>query len=146
MIAPKILLAVYDHLRRDGNEHKTYMEDAKYLGTWYTDPEYDLYSTQVNYPGLVKEGSTSILLEIFEVDAATIKNCDYFEGYNEYNYMCTFKRETIETPFGNSFIYIYNKPIIGKPNIESGDWLKYKKEIKQKLLTEKKTHASRWSE
>lgn len=130
----KILVGLYDELRQDGNSYSGYMESATYLGTYYTEPEYSLYSISRNYPGLKLGGSTSILLEIFEIDKVTLKNIDLYEGCSEVDpYLNIYNKIEIETPFGTCFVYEYNRIIINKPRIESGDWFRHKKDVKKQL-------------
>jgi len=137
------LLGVYDHLRREGDAHIGYLHGSNYVGTCWTEPEYDLFALSAAYPALRREGSTSILLEVFEVPEEVLKCADYYEGYNPHNpHLNTFVRVEVDTPFGPCFIYEYNKIIIGKPRIVSGDWFKHKKDIKEKYLNE----ASHWGQ
>ena len=139
------LVGVYDHLRRGGEAHDQYLYGSVYKGTYYTEPEYDLYSLQAQFPGLKTGGSTSILLEIFEVDARCLKTADYFEGTDVYNpYNNVFDRIEIETPFGPCFVYEYSKPIMGKPIIESGDWFKHKQLMREKMSKLNNEEGSRW--
>jgi len=130
----KILVGLYDDIRQDGHSHGVFMGTAKYLGTFYTEPEYSLYSLSKKYPGLKLGGSTSILLEIFEVDKETLRNIDYYEGYSEIDpYLNIYNRIDIDTPFGPCYIYEYNRVIVNKPRIESGDWFRFKQDIKKKI-------------
>lgn len=130
----RILVGLYDELRQDGNSYEMYMEKSNYLGIYYTEPEFSLYSVCKTYPGLKRDGSTSILLEIFEVDSGTLRGIDYFEGCSAIDsYQNIYDRIEIDTPFGPCYIYEYNRMIINKPRIESGDWFKFRKEIKERL-------------
>jgi gamma-glutamylcyclotransferase (GGCT)/AIG2-like uncharacterized protein YtfP len=130
----RILVGVYDDLRQGGDSHPTFMSTANYIGTYYTEPEYSLYSLTRRYPGLKTEGSTSILLEIFEVDKETLKNIDYYCGCSDVDpYMNIYNRIEIDTPFGECIIYEYNRMIINKPMIDSGDWFRFRKEVKKNL-------------
>jgi gamma-glutamylcyclotransferase (GGCT)/AIG2-like uncharacterized protein YtfP len=130
----KFLIGVYDHLRRDGEANDMYLHDAKYIGTYYTDPDFDLYALSPAYPGLRKGGSTSVLLEIFEVTEDDIKIADYYEGFSEFApSQSIFDRIEIDTPFGPCYVYEYSKIISGKPLIESGDWFQHKASIKKEI-------------
>ena len=134
MAKEKFLVGVYDDLRQEGDAYKIYMGDANYLGTFYTEPEFDLYSLSRKYPGLVKDGSTSILLEVFEVNDITLFGMDYYEGCSEFDpYMNIYNRIEIDSPWGPCFIYEYNRVIINKPRIDSGDWFRFKREVKKKF-------------
>lgn len=141
----KVLLGVYDNLRREGDAFNSYLYGAKYIGTYYTEPIYDMYALNVSYPGLRPNGSTSILLEIFELDLSDLKVTDYYEGYSEYNpYQNIFNRIEIDTPFGECFIYEYSKPIVGKPLIDTGDWFRYKQIVKENVFNINNREAPRW--
>jgi gamma-glutamylcyclotransferase (GGCT)/AIG2-like uncharacterized protein YtfP len=130
----RILVGLYDGLRQGGRSYEVFMSEATYIGTYYTEPEYSLYSLTKEYPGLKSGGSTSILLEIFEVNKETLKNIDYYEGYSEIDpYLNIYNREEIETPFGLCFIYEYNRIIVNKPMIDSGDWFKFKRDVKKNI-------------
>lgn len=132
----RILVGVYDDLRQEGDSYKIFMSEANYLGTYYTEPEYELYSLSKKYPGLKQGGSTSILLEIFEVNKETLKNIDYYEGCNDLDaYMNIYNKIEIDTPFGPCIIYEYNRVIVNKPRIESGDWFKFKRDVKKDFRT-----------
>lgn len=122
-----VRLAVYGTLCRGQNANLKLLKDATYLGTLHTAPEYTLYDLKY-YPGLVKNGFSSVKLEIFEMDEKHLSVFDKIEGFtkpsgNAHN---VFERNTIETPFGTSFIYYYNgleKNIVKPKEIGSGDWL-----------------------
>jgi len=141
----KFLLGVYDHLRRGGEANYTYMSGATYLGTYYTEPDYDLYHLSSEYPGLRCEGSTSILLEIFEVTDEILKTTDFYEGTNPFApHQNIFNRIEIDTPYGPCFIYEYSKALVSKPKIETGDWFKYRKSLRQRILDLNDNEDSRW--
>lgn len=130
----RILIGVYDGLREGGEAHYPYMNGAKYVGTYYTEPEYSLYHLSRDWPGLKTNGSTSILLEIYEVSHDSLKNIDYYEGFNMLDpYLNIYTRISIDTPFGKCFIYEHNRLNANKPLIECGDWLKYKKNLKNEV-------------
>lgn len=139
------LLGVYDHLRREGEASETYLDGARYVGTYYTEPDFDLYAMSAAYPGLRTGGSTSILLEIFEVDMPTLKTADYYEGTSDYaSHLNVFKRIEIDTIFGPCFIYEYGNAVIGKPIIESGDWFKHKQLLREKVSNINNQEGGRW--
>lgn len=132
----RILVGLYDDLRQEGDSYKIYMSEANYLGTFYTEPEYDLFSLSKKYPALKRGGSTSILLEIFEVNKNTLQGIDYYEGCSEVDpYMNIYDRIEIDTPFGPCYIYEYNRIIVNKPRVDSGDWIRFRKEVKKNLKT-----------
>lgn len=131
----RFLVGVYDDLRQDGRSHSAYMDKATYIGTYYTEPEFSLYSIAKNNPALKRNGSTSILLEVYEVDKETLANIDHYNGCSEIDpYMNIYNRIELETPFGICFIYEYSRLLVNKPLIETGDWFRFKREIKEHLV------------
>jgi gamma-glutamylcyclotransferase (GGCT)/AIG2-like uncharacterized protein YtfP len=130
----KIIVGVYDGLRKNGESHDLFMSKANYLGTFYTEPEFSLFSFSKKYPALSLGGSTSVLLEVYEVTEEILKTIDYYEGCNDIDpYMNIYNKAEIETPFGECIIYIYNRMVVNKPLIESGDWFRFKKEVRQRI-------------
>ena len=126
----RILVGVYDGLRKFCKSHYPYMEGATYLGTYYTEPDYTMYYLSPEYPGVKLDGSESILLEIYEVTKDILHNIDYFEGVcSTQKFMNIYNRVNIDTPFGPTWIYEYNRVVVNRPKIYSGDWLRYKIEI-----------------
>jgi len=132
-----ILVAVYDMLRFKGEQH-LYLKSKNYLGVYYTEPIYDLYSISKNYGGVVKNGNTSILTEIYSITENDLLNLDYFYGINVLNYTPIYNKKIIQTSYGECVIYLYNKSIIGKPKIESGDYIKWKENLKKEITIEEK--------
>lgn len=130
-----ILIAVYDALRLYGSENKIYLDKADYLGIFYTEPIYDLYSISKNYGGIVENGSTSILTEIYLIDEDDLSYLDYVHGMKTVGYNSMYKKKIIQTSYGECLIYIYDKPINGKPRIESGDYIEWKENIKKEIKT-----------
>ncbi len=127
----KFLLGVYDQLRRKGDANFSYLGEATYLGTIYTEPNFDMFAITSHYPGLVK-GSTSILLEIFEVNEEDLKIADFYEGASTAEKKVNpFNRVEIDTIYGECFIYEYSGSTSRSPKIEIGDWFKYKKNLRE---------------
>lgn len=143
----KFLLGVYDNLRQEGDDNYAYMDGATYVGTYYTEPIFDLFALTGSYPGLKQGGSTSVLLEVFEVDKSILMVTDYYQGCNEHNPSVNmFNRIEIDTVFGRCFVYEYNKNVICKPRIESGDWFKHKKDVRDNLVKRVEERPSNWGE
>lgn len=121
------LVAVYGSLREGMHNHRLLERgDAKLIGEFKTKPEYTMFSLG-SFPGVSKKGKSSIVLEVYEVDDDTLENLDSLEGYRKNNPKESFYiREVIDTPFGESYIYLTaqrkNTDIV-----ESGDWKKYHK-------------------
>lgn len=126
----KNLVSVYGSLREGmGNHRLLESENSKLLGEFRTKPEYTLFSLGA-FPGLLKNGNTSIVVEVYEVTDNVLKRLDGLEGYHEDDLEQSFYiRETINTPFGESYIYFYNGNPGNKEIVESGDWTEYRKNI-----------------
>jgi gamma-glutamylcyclotransferase (GGCT)/AIG2-like uncharacterized protein YtfP len=126
-----MLIAVYGSLRKDLTNYNAYLRDSKYVGTYDTKPIYTLKSLGY-FPGLLKNGTTSIVMEVFRVDDETMSSIDRLEGYQLNGGSNHYEKETIKTPFGDAFIYFYAKPdnIKEAPTVLSGDWKEYLKNKK----------------
>ncbi len=124
----KYLVAVYGSLRKGLHNYKNLEFDtkAKLLGEFQTEPVYTLYDTGASFPGLKEDGSTSITMEVYEVDEKLNKTVEQLEGYEEgsedFNH---YNKVEIETPFGLASTYIYNYSIEGMAEVEGGDWTDY---------------------
>ena len=86
----RFLVAVYGSLMQGLHNH-TYLEDSKLKGTFVTEPIYTLIDLG-SYPGLYENGTTSINMEVYEVDEHTLANLDILEGYDETNDDLRFDR------------------------------------------------------
>ena len=127
-----MLIAVYGSLRK-GFGNNNIIESAIYKGEFDTKPEYSLYAVSPSFPGLKENGTTSIRMEVYEVDEHTLSRVNMLEGYNENRNSRTnhYNRITITTPFGKAYAYIYNSGVGTHELIESGDWKEYKENNKK---------------
>lgn len=121
------LFAMYGVLREGGSHFNDIDTDyVKRLGIYNTYPRYTMFDIEGVYPGLKKQGNTSITLEIFKISSICYENIiDEVMGFDILEPdKSLFKKSVIYTPFGNSYIYFYNNKIT-KANkiIESGDWI-----------------------
>lgn len=109
---------VYGTLRV-GEPYHHLMSACEYLGQCSTAPQFALINLG-RYPGIIREGSTSIVGDLYLVDAQTLQNLDEYEGYPTY-----YTRESIQLAGGNTAIaYIYIRCTVDCPQIPSGDWKK----------------------
>jgi len=121
------LIAVYGSLRQGLGNHGM-IKYEELLGTFRTEPKYSMYSIGSSFPGLKKDGTTSIVMEVYEVGDETMDRVNMLEGYveggakenNHYN------SEDIDTPFGKAKLFIYNNSIDSLHLVENGDWTDYK--------------------
>lgn len=121
-----MLVAVYGTLRKGYGNFQRLLSENKYVGTYETTPIYNLYNLGA-FPGMTKEGSTSVTLEVFEVDEKKLEELDSLEGYDidrskDANF---YEREPIETPFGTAFTYFYYRGTLPANLIKSGDWKEF---------------------
>ena len=71
-----------------------------------------------SYP-MVVHGSGVIYGEVYRVDDAILESLDVLEGYPN-----LYRREVIDTPYGEAFIYIYNRDVCQEiQEIIPGMWL-----------------------
>lgn len=126
MLIGKTKIAVYGTLCRGFAGNQKYLKDSEFLGSFDSKPEYTMYDLK-HYPGIVKNGETSIRMEVYEIKNSMIQVFDKLEGYLGDNNVSKniFERSKILTPFGVAHIYLYNnlKGYVKPPKeILSGDW------------------------
>ena len=108
------LVFVYGTLRQ-GEDNHHYLLESEYLGQYETTADYSLYNLG-EYPGLIK-GHQSIVGEVYRISSEVLEKLDILEDIpNEY------RRESLDTPFGLAWIYLYQKSTQPEEEILSGDW------------------------
>ena len=125
----KYLVSCYGSLRRGMGNHKYYLSESEYKGTFTTEPEYTLHSLSA-YPGLKQNGNHSVVMEVYEVDEDTLKNLNRLEGYRPGETSTFYDRIEIDTPWGKAFTYIYVNELSKDSIVESGDWCEFKNKEK----------------
>lgn len=110
-----MLVAVYGTLRKDFPNNDL-LEYSEYLGEDIFDGflMFDLGF----FPGVIRYGNDSIVVEIYDVSKDTLSELDFLEGKDR-----LYKRELIDTSYGPAYIYTIMNPW-GK--VISGDWKDYK--------------------
>jgi gamma-glutamylcyclotransferase (GGCT)/AIG2-like uncharacterized protein YtfP len=116
------LVAVYGTLRAGGGNNAYFLEEAEFKGEFLSAPEFSMFSLG-GFPGVKKEGQTSIKLEVYAVDENEAANIDALEGYEPGREPHFYDKQEIETPWGVAGIYIYVRPTEYRDVVESGDWL-----------------------
>lgn len=126
-LVKKVKVAVYGSLRKGLHNHRL-LQGEKFVGQFETDPLYSLIDLG-SFPGLLKDGNTAVLMEVFEVNADKLKKLDSLEGYHGKGENNFYNREKIESPFGELYTYFYNRSsdLIKSKAIENGDWSDYVK-------------------
>jgi gamma-glutamylcyclotransferase (GGCT)/AIG2-like uncharacterized protein YtfP len=111
------LLFVYGTLRRGGSHHRL-LDGAELLGAWASGPHYDLLDMGP-YPALVS-GQRRVIGEVYRIERGMLPALDVYEG-------CPgdYRRERITTPFGEAWLYLWDRPAPAAPVIASGDWLRH---------------------
>lgn len=124
----KNLIAVYGSLRKGLGNHKL-LENAKYLGEFESSPSFTMYSVSNCYPGLLRKGNTSIIMEAYLVSDKELERINVLEGYrdNQTKSLNHYNKETLETPFGVASWYEYNRNPVTLRVVESGDWTRFMK-------------------
>lgn len=109
------LVFVYGTLRQGESNHH-YLQGSEYLGLFETEPCYQLFNLGP-YPGVVA-GNDKLIGEIYRITEEVLAQLDILEDIpNEYI------RNTIETPYGTAWIYIYQPTSPLEEAIASGNWL-----------------------
>lgn len=108
------LVFVYGTLRQGESNHH-FLNESELLGRFETQPVFALHDLGP-YPGLVA-GHQSILGEVYRVDDDTLNKLDILEDVP-----VEYRRESLQTPFGSAWIYIYQDTGGLDSLIESGDW------------------------
>lgn len=119
------LYAVYGSLRKGLGNHRI-LRDSKLLGEYSTPPLFTMYSLG-GFPGVIEKGETSVTLEVYKVEDEGIEDrLDVLEGYHGKHYGANlYNKEIISTPYGDAFIYYFNRENLPYPIVASGDWKKY---------------------
>lgn len=116
------LVAVYGSLRKGLHNHDV-LGDSNYVGTFNSLPQYTLFPLG-GFPGVHNGGDTSVVMEVYECDSKTMTRLDGLEGYRGPGQRNFYDRQTIETPYGTAFTYIY-AGAQRQDSIEHGDWVAY---------------------
>lgn len=113
---------VYGTLKKGFPLH-SYLKDCKFLGEFTTRPNYTMLDLE-GCPAVVKEGFTQILGEVYEVTDLDLGILDTVENYDPNNKETSmYIRETISTPYGMAYIYIFNMFYCFNI-VEDGNWQK----------------------
>ncbi|HAS6311208.1 TPA: gamma-glutamylcyclotransferase [Vibrio vulnificus] len=108
------LVFVYGTLRKGESNHH-YLQHSEFLGGCQSGQEYRLYDLG-DYPA-VGEGNRAVSGEVYLIDDATLQVLDKLEDVP-----VEYRRETIATPFGQAWIYLYQDSSKLVEEIASGDW------------------------
>jgi gamma-glutamylcyclotransferase (GGCT)/AIG2-like uncharacterized protein YtfP len=121
------LVALYGTLTRKGKSHWEIENiNVEYIGDYITKPIYKMLNISNLYPAVLENGSDSIKVEIYKIKSLIFENIiNEIMGYDPFlEESGLFLKKSIKTPFGNAYIYYYNrKQRVDDSIIESGDWI-----------------------
>lgn len=117
----KHLVFVYGTLRRGGSNHYM-LADSNFLGKYTTEPLYTMFRLG-QFPAVVARGNTAIDGEIYRVSDEVFSLLDELECYPS-----VFSRQVIQTPAGETWLYVYNRLVGTEHIVAHGDWLRYLEE------------------
>ncbi len=114
---------VYGTLQRGDGNHRV-IEAASYLGEARTAPAFTLVSLGP-FPALVAGGITTVLGEVYEVDAGMLAQLDRLEGCPRF-----YQRHPIVLDDGTRVeAYLQRvEQVQGRSKVASGNWRDYRKE------------------
>lgn len=82
------------------------------------------------FPGVIENGKTPIVIEVYSVDENTLANLNRLEGYQEGRKDNFYDRISIDTSHGEAYMYVLSEDYLDRHElVESGDWSKYNKEV-----------------
>ncbi len=114
---------VYGTLLRGESNHRT-LDGARFVGREKTRPDYRLLDLGA-YPAIVADGSTSVVGEVYEVNAAGLARLDRLEGHPT-----MYLRTPVVLAGGTeAFVYVMRERPTWRrnaPTITSGDWRRRK--------------------
>ena len=97
------------------------IEGAKFLGEHVTEPIFTMISLSA-FPGVIENGNTQIIGEIYEITDEIFARLDRLEGYPVF-----YGRQQIATAYGHAWIYLLPSTYKGThPIVPNGDWRKFK--------------------
>lgn len=114
------LIAVYGSLRAGCCGHHL-LAEMEYLGQ-------EVYSGLClynlgPYPAAIAHPNTSVTLELYRIDAQTLARLDDFEDYLPDDPAASlYRRDLIQSRYGQCWIYLYNRPLAGYQPVQGGDW------------------------
>lgn len=126
----RYLVFVYGTLRRGGSNHHL-LGAARYLGRFRTEPAYTMLNLG-HYPGVIAPGGGSILGEVYGVSPRLLRDLDRLEDVPR-----LYRRESLATPWGMAWLYLYQARALGATAIDDGDWLRAAAGRSQRFRTHK---------
>jgi gamma-glutamylcyclotransferase (GGCT)/AIG2-like uncharacterized protein YtfP len=133
----RYLVGIYDSFRKGGIYHnKINTANSKLIGSYSTQPIYNMYDVGVDDVIIVKDGNHSIKIEVWEVSEKTLTTLE-----KEYNYypeleqgQNLYLKETVSSPFGDILLYTYDDTYDATDMIILGDWIEHLNILKAKRI------------
>lgn len=110
-----IRLFAYGTLKRDFH-NAFYLQGARYLGEFTTDPAYSMYSFGT-YPAVSEIGKTAIEGEVYKISEAQLASIDRLEWYPDF-----YQPVMIETSFGETWMYVVSEQLCIDKITTNGNW------------------------
>ena len=122
-MAQGIRIFVYGTLMSGEPYHHRLMETARFLAKVRTAPAFQLVDLGT-YPGLVEDGETSVVGELYEIDESLQTVIDRLEGHPH-----LYQRSTITLEDGSpATAYLLPKKAARRyPVVPDGDWKKFQR-------------------
>ena len=108
-------LFVYGTLKR-GFSNAFYLKDANYLGEFITRTDYSMYDFG-GYPAVSQAGNSGIAGEVYGINPEHLAATDRLEWYPDF-----YQRVTIETIYGEAWMYVVQASLCEGKNTISGNW------------------------
>jgi len=104
-----IKIFVYGTLLEGYGNHRNFLKGrSKKLGEFTTPAEYEMIHLG-GFPGVVPDGKTAIIGEVYEIGSDVARNIDGLEGYRKDNPTeGLYNKVLIPTNFGDAYMYTYN--------------------------------------
>ena len=110
-----IRLFVYGTLKI-GFHNAYYLEDARILGEFVTEPVYSMYDFG-RYPAVSENGKTAIAGEVYDISEKLLASIDLLEWCPDF-----YQRVMIETSFGGAWMYVVSEPLCADKIKIGGSW------------------------
>lgn len=116
----KHLIFVYGTLKR-GLINNYIIKNQKYIGVGTTSPDWQMYNLG-NYPGVIS-GNERIAGELWLVDDATFKHCDWLEGHPDFyeRFLIPVVSDSEDDKEVEAWMYVYKGNVDNYQQI--GEWL-----------------------
>lgn len=117
-------VAVYGSLRKGLGNHAL-LAHVKSFEEGVTEEQFKMYSLG-GFPAITEEEGAGVVVEVYDVDDATMRRLDRLEGYPSFY---DRKEVTVELSSGGSvkswIYFMHESPTYNSGIVENNDWYKY---------------------